>query len=202
METHASIFVSKFTLAFGDFKNGYIEINYNNKKENIAYPQISPLPLIFPPKFIKDKQLITINAKKKAGNKIKTVAHGELVLYKNNIIDGRGIVEKYITMVQIDSKVDSIKINKENMGKIYVNVSLEEPYEEWKKKLPNKGFSQNNSIYKKTLENKEIKTYKKINFEDNISSVTITNIDENINELKDINLEQFISVIEIKKFKK
>ena len=200
METHASIFISKFTLAFGDFKNGYIEINYNNKKENISYPQNTPLSLIFPPKFLKDKQLITINAKKKTGNKIKTVAHGELVLYKNNLIDGKGIVEKYITMVQIDSKIDSIKINKDNMGKIYVKISLEEPYEEWKKKFSNRAGS--SLIYKKTIENKELKKYKKINFDDNLSLLTITKIERDTNDIKNINLEQFISLDELKKLKK
>lgn len=202
METQVSIFLSKFILAFGDFKNGYIEINYNNKKEIINYPQITPLTLVFPPKFIKDKQLITIHAKKKTGNKIKNLAHGELVLYKKNFIDGKGIVEKYITMVQLDSKVDTIKINKENMGQIFVKISLEEPFEEWQKKLPNKaGFSPSRTLYNKTLDNKENKTYRKINFDDNLSSITVTKIDKNKLDILNINLDQFISVNEIKKIK-
>ena len=62
METHVSLFLSRFTLAFGDLKNSFIEIIINNKRENIPYPQINPLYLVFPPKFVKDKQLITINA--------------------------------------------------------------------------------------------------------------------------------------------
>ena len=202
METQVSILLSKLTLGFGDFKNGFLEILYNNKKENISYPQTNPISLIFPPKFIKDKQLITINAKKKIGNKVKNVAHGELVLYKNNFIEGKGVVEKYITMVQLDSKVDTIKINKDNMGTIFVKVSLEEPYEEWIKKFPNKSrFSSSNSKYKKTLENKTINTYRKINFDDNLSNLTITKIDKNNEDLKNVNLEQFISINEIKKIK-
>ena len=115
METQVSIIFSKFTLGFGDFKNGFLEIICNNKKENISYPQTNPFSLIFPPKFIKDKQLITINANKKLGNIVKNVAHGELVLYKNNFIEGKGVVEKYITMNQLDSKVDTIKINKDKI---------------------------------------------------------------------------------------
>ena len=82
METQVSLLLTKFALAFGDFKNGFIEIITNNKRENVPYPQINPISLIFPPKFLKDKQLITINAKKKLGNKYKIIAHGELVLYK------------------------------------------------------------------------------------------------------------------------
>ena len=202
METHVSLLLSQFTLGFGDFKNGFIEIISGNKRENVSYPQTTPLPLTFSPKFIKDKQLITINAKKKVGNKIKIIAHGELVLYKNNFIEGNGIIEKYITMVQLDSKFDTIKINKDNMGKIFVKVILEEPFEEWKNKLPNKaGYSANNTIYKKTIENKPIKSYRKINFDDNLSKLTITKIDKNNEDYKNINLEQFIAIKEIKKLK-
>ena len=203
METHVSIFLTKFTLGFGDFKNGFIEIISGNKRENIPYPQTAPLPLIFSPKFIRDKQLITINAKKKVGNKIKIIAHGELVVYKNNFIEGYGTVEKFITMVQLDSRFDTIKINKENMGKIYVKMTLEEPFDEWKKNLPNKsGYSANNTLYKKTIENKPKKQYRKINFDDNLSKLTITKIDKSNEDFKNINVEQFFSVNnEIKKLK-
>ena len=202
METHVSIFLNKFTLGFGDLKNSFLEIISNNKKENIAYPQTTPLSMVFPPKFIKDKQLITINAKKKMGNKYKIIAHGELVLHKNNFIEGKGVVEKIITMVQLESKVDTIKINKDNMGKIFVKISLEEPYEEWYKKFKTKaGLSMNNLKNKKNLENKQFKSYKKINFGDNLSLLTVTKIDKNDENLKNINLEQFISINEIKKLK-
>ena len=202
METHVSITLSKFTLGFGDLKNSFLEIISNNKKESIAYPQTSPLSMVFPPKFIKDKQLITINAKKRMGNKYKIIAHGELILHKNNIIEGKGVVEKIITMVQLESKVDTIKINKDNMGKIFVKISLEEPYEEWYKKFKNKsGISMNNLKNKKNLEQKQFKSYKKINFGDNLSLLTVTKIDKNDENLNNINLEQFISINEIKKLK-
>ena len=205
METQVSLLLTKFTLAFGDFKNGFLEIITNNKRENVPYPQINPISLIFPPKFLKDKQLITINAKKKLGNKYKIIAHGELVLYKNNFIEGKGIVEKYMTMIQIDSKVDTIKINKENMGKIFVKVNIEEPYEEWLKKLPNRGgFSSSNTKYRKTLENKPFKfPYRKINFDDNLSLLTVTKIDRENEDNQNINfnLDEFMNINEIKKVK-
>ena len=202
METHVSITLSKFTLGFGDLKNSFLEIISNNKKENIAYPQTSPLSMVFPPKFMKDKQLITINAKKRMGNKYKIIAHGELILHKNNFIEGKGVVEKIITMVQLESKVDTIKINKDNMGKIFVKICLEEPYEDWYKKFKNKaGYSLNNLKNRKNSENKQLKSYKKINFGDNLSLLTVTKIDKKDENLKNINLEQFISINEIKKLK-
>ena len=52
METQVSLLLTKFALAFGDFKNGFIEIITNNKRENVPYPQINPISLIFPPKFL------------------------------------------------------------------------------------------------------------------------------------------------------
>ena len=183
METHISIFLSKLTLAFGDFKNGFLEIIINNKKESIPYPQITPVSVTLPPKFSKDKQLITINAKKKIGNKVKNVAHGELVLYKINLIEGKGIIEKNITMVQLDSKSDSIKINKENMGRIFVKVTLEDPFEEWRRKSMSKGcFSTNYNLNKKSNEKKTNKSYKIIHFNDNLSLLTITKSDKNTND--------------------
>ena len=203
METHISIFLSKLILAFGDFKNGFLEIIVNNKRETIPYPQTTPVSIILPPKFMKDKQLITINAKKKIGNKVKIMAHGELILYRINIIEGRGTVEKIITMSQLDSKNDSIKINKDNMGRIIVKVSLEEPFDEWKKKSLNKGcFSSNNILNRKQNDKNANKSYKKINFDDNLSTLTITKIDKNKNDdLKNINIEKYISVNEIIKLK-
>ena len=203
METHISIFLSKLILAFGDFKNGFLEIIVNNKRETIPYPQTTPVSVILPPKFMKDKQLITINAKKKIGNKVKIMAHGELILYKINIIEGRGTIEKIITMSQLDSKNDSIKINRENMGRIIVKVSLEEPFDEWKKKSLNKGcFSSNNILNRKQTEKTLNKPYKKINFNDDLSTLTITKIDKNKNdELKNIDIEKYISVNEIIKLK-
>ena len=203
METHISIFLSKLILAFGDFKNGFLEIIVNNKRETIPYPQTTPVSVILPPKFMKDKQLITINAKKKIGNKVKIMAHGELILYKINIIEGRGTIEKIITMSQLDSKNDSIKINRENMGRIIVKISLEEPFDEWKKKSLNKGcFSSNNILNRKQTEKTLNKPFKKINFNDDLSTLTITKIDKNKNdELKNIDIEKYISVNEIIKLK-
>ena len=203
METHISIFLSKLTLAFGDFKNGFLEIIINNKKESIPYPQITPVSVTLPPKFSKDKQLITINAKKKIGNKVKNVAHGELVLYKINLIEGKGIIEKNITMVQLDSKSDSIKINKENMGRIFVKVTLEDPFEEWRRKSMSKGcFSTNYNLNKKSNEKKTNKSYKIIHFNDNLSMLTLTKSDKNTNDnLKKISLDKFININEIIKVK-
>lgn len=205
METHVSLFLSRFTLAFGDLKNSFIEIIINNKRENIPYPQTNPLYLVFPPKFVKDKQLITINAKKKLGNKFKIIAHGELVLYKNNFIEGKGIVEKTITMVQIESRVDTIKINKENMGKIFVTVSLVDSYEDWVKKIHNRGGLSSGIKYRRTIENKPFNftTYRKINFDDEISLLTVTKIDRENENYKniDFNLDEFMNINEIKKVK-
>ena len=202
METRAVIILSKLVLGFGDFKNGFLEIISNNKKENIQYPQTSPVSLVFPPRFLKDKQLITINAKKKVGKNIKTVAHGELILYKNNFIEGKGIIEKFITMIQLEGKAESVKINKENMGKILVRVVLEEPYEEWKRKLPNKGGLSTNNILRKQNESKTSKSsFRKINFDDNLSLLTVTKIDKNNNDFKKINLDEFININELKKLK-
>ena len=162
MEIHVSITLRKFTLGFGDLKNNFLEIISNNKKESIAYPQTSPLSMVFPPKFIKDKQLITINAKKRMGNKYKIIAHGELVLHKNNIIEGKGVIDKIITMIQLESKVDTIKINEDNMGKIFFKISLEEPFEKWYKKFKNTAEISMNNLKKKILNKRNLNHIKRL----------------------------------------
>lgn len=196
METSLSIFFSKLSLPLIEFKIGIIELMYDCKIENIPYPQKAKYPLKHPIKFIKDKQRLAINVKKKIGNKLKILAHGEIIIYKQNLIDGKGMIDKSISLIQTDNNNDLIKINKDNMGKILTKIQLVESYEDWISKIEKKNTSKKNSkiCNKKITENK--KNYK---FEDDLSLLTMTKIQEDENNK--FNLEKINSSTEINNLK-
>ena len=205
METHISLMLTNLSLPYGgDLKNGLIEISIDNKIKNINYPQENPIALTLSPKFLKDKQLIYIIVKSKTQKKYKTIARGELVLYKKNLLEGGGNVEKNIIMVQSENQNDFSKINKNNMGKIHIKIKLQNFFEDWKKKVISSNKT-NNSIRNKLLKNKENNSQnnlkKKNNFDDNLSEITASKIDNNTENIENvINIEN-TNVNEIQKMK-
>ena len=205
METHISLLLTNLSLPYGgDLKTGLIEITIDNKKEIVNYPQQNPISLTLSSKFIKDKQLICINIKSKTQKKYKNIARGELVLYKKNIIEGGGNVEKNIIMIQSENQNDFSKINKNNMGKIHIKISLEESFDDWKKKafpLNKTSSTTRNKAFKKKMNDSQNEIKKKNNFDDNLSEITASNIDNNTENIENVANIENVNMNEIEKMK-
>ena len=102
----------------------------------------------------------------KEGKKYKKIAKGEISINKNIFIDDKIQVEKCITLTLYKSVIEKINSNQEILqsdlqsGKIFMNITLLDPIEQWKKNAFNKNQNKNDknniSEYQKKLKQKNI----------------------------------------------
>ena len=204
MEKDISLFFSKLS-PIQDKENYSIEISYNNNIKVIAYPQDTPLIISLSTKT--EKQIIPITIKsKQISKKQKIFGIGEIIIYKKFLTEKP--MEKYILLYKENKDKKNVKKYNNNIGKILVQIKLDElsniqkiEYKNGKIKEENNDI--NSALIIKTKES-EINALK---LEDNI--LQLNNIDEilsykNIIELKDkIDNEEIIlpkDIISLKLF--
>ena len=158
----------------------------------------------------------------KEGKKYKKIAKGEISINKNIFIDDKIQVEKCITLTLYKSVIEKINSNQEILqsdlqsGKIFMNITLLDPIEQWKKnafnKNQNKSDKNNISEYQKKLKQKNKQSYEDLNeetednlqkeqFDDGLSDLSISIVDEEEEDRKGLDLEQFINDKYIKHLK-
>ena len=189
MELFISILFSKLNLSPSqEIKNCLIELIYENKTESTSYPMTKPLILKLSQK--SDRQIVSINIKPKHSiKKQKILGHGELIIFKKLLLEKPQ--EKYLILFSKEKENDRVKPNKDNIGKILVQMKL----------VPNN----NNKISKKEINiNKNDNTNQKeikniIIFDDNILDINTNYIDKK--EIKLYNIDEIISLESIYKLK-
>ena len=183
-----SILFSKLSLPTQETKNTLIELIYENKTYSILYPQAKPIFLTLIQKA--EKQIISINIKlKQSGKKAKTIAHGELIIFKQLLIEKP--MEKNIILFLNDKDNSKVKPSKENISKIFVKVKYDDS-------------SSRKSTFKE-IKNKSseepIKTEIKNDnsLDDNISELIAAPTERN--KLNSYNIDDIISIERIHKLK-
>ena len=235
METHVSITFTNFTLNPNDKTNPLqMELSYETKKIKFNYPQSEPLKINLSSKFIQDKVslILSTSFESSTNKKNKVSFRSDITLNKTIFLDNnKTIYEKNITMIPIE-QIKEIKEMKEmkKIGKIFMQVQLLDPFEEWKKNFKNlikkktgnklkasnkkiindsnNSNSKNNNINSKNNNNSQIikkqSSIKKPKKEENIlSEITVEPIyDDEIDDNKAINeLNKLISLENINQLK-
>ena len=142
METHVLVTFSNFSLSSNDITNPIqMELFYESKKIKFIYPQSEPLKLNFSSKFIQDKVSLLLTTTIEGHNKKKLSYRADVTLNKTIFSDNsnsKTIYEKNITMIPIESmkELKDMKDNK-RIGKIFMQIQLLDPVEEWKKNFKN-----------------------------------------------------------------
>ena len=232
METHVSITFTNFTLSSNEANTPLqMEIAYENKKIKFNYPQTEPLKLNFSSKFIQDKVSLVLSASIDSthSKKNKIQFRGDITLNKTIFADNnKTIYEKNITMIPTEP-IKEMKEMKDmkKIGKIFMQMQLLDPIEEWKKnfknlnkkktgpKLKNTNVSNNDSLSNNKANNvnnngtsnktsnKQLSYKKSKKSGDILSEVTIEPInDDEIEDNKAINeLNKLISLDHINQLK-
>jgi hypothetical protein len=184
-----SILFSKLSLPSQETKNTLIELIYDNKTYSILYPQVKPIFLTLIHK--NDRQIISINIKsKQSGKKAKIIAHGELIIFKQLLLEKP--MEKNIILFLNDKDINKVKPSKENISKIFVKVKYDDS-------------SSRKSTYKE-IKNKTLEEPIKTEIKNN-NSLDDNNISELIappterNELNSYNIDDIISIERINNLK-
>ena len=186
MENKISILFSNLLITTQDIKNCLIELNYENKSETIVYPKINPLILTLSQK--SDRPIITINIKQKQTlKKKKILAYGELIIIKKILLEKP--IEKYIFLFPKEKENDRVKSNKDNIGKIFIQIKLDN----------SKNNKNEFKIPKLDNSNKKEKETKDIFFDDNILDIKANPFDKN--DIKLYNINDIISHEMINKLK-
>ena len=204
MEKDISLFFSKLS-PIQDKENYSIEISYNNNIKVIAYPQDTPLIISLSTKT--EKQIIPITIKsKQISKKQKIFGIGEIIIYKKFLTEKP--MEKYILLYKENKDKKNVKKYNNNIGKILVQIKLDElssiqKIENENEKINEENNNINNDPIIKTKESEK----DLLKLDENI--LQLNNIDEilsykNIIELKDkIDNEEIIlpkDIISLKLF--
>ena len=122
MEKDISLFFSKLS-PIQDKENYSIEISYNNNIKVIAYPQDTLLIISLSTKT--EKQIIPITIKsKQISKKQKIFGIGEIIIYKKFLTEKP--MEKYILLYKENKDKKNVKKYNNNIGKILVQIKLDE----------------------------------------------------------------------------
>ena len=236
METHILITFTNFTLSSNESNSPLqMELAYETKKIKFNYPQTEPLKLNLSSKFIQDKISLVLSTSIDSGHskKNKIQFRGDITLNKTIFAENnKTIYEKNITMIPTEP-IKEMKDMKDmkKIGKIFMQIQLLDPIEEWKKnmknlnkkktgpKLKNTNISNNDSISNnknssanniinnnnsnEKTSNKQLSYKKSKKSGDILSEITIEPInDDEIEDNKAINeLNKLISVDHINQLK-
>ena len=128
------------------------------------------------------------------GKKYKKIAKGDLKLLTKYFLDGKNIYENWINIKPFTRQLENLGVqsdllqNDKGNGKIYATIELKDPLDEFKKKVgvfgeapnPDLGVGQNENFLKK------------MEFNDNLSDVSISILDTKEEDRDGLELEQFI----------
>ena len=128
------------------------------------------------------------------GKKYKKIAKGDLKLLTKYFLDGKNIYENWINIKPFTRQLENLGVqsdllqNDKGNGKIYATIELKDPLDEFKKKVgvfgeapnPDLGVGQNENFLKK------------MEFNDNLSDVSISILDIKEEDREGLELEQFI----------
>ena len=155
MEKNISIFFSKLSPIL-EKENYLIELLTNNKTIIIQYPQNGPLIISLSSK--SDRQIISIIVKSKQfSKKQRIIGHGDIILYKKFLTAKP--IEKYILLFKENKENYIVKLNQNSIGKIYVQIKLDELHIN-KNKIIEKEINNNKKEIETNIKTEEIKENK------------------------------------------
>ena len=185
-----------------------IDLNFDDDVMRLEYPMKSPVSFTLGEKFLQEKLIFNFIIMNALGNKYKKIAKGEIELQSKYFLEKKTIFEKWIYMTPFQSQIDELDINNNsakneiNSGKINVKIELQENLEEYKTKLllyqkdnqnVNNNENNNNSIRKNYNFNlKDNENNRNVQFDDNLSDVSISILDVKEEDRKGLDLNQLI----------
>ena len=172
----------------------------------LDYPMKSPVSFTLGEKFLQEKLVFNFIIMSALGNKYKKIAKGDIELQSKYFVDKKTTFEKWIYMTPYQSQIEELGIqsdptkNEVNNGKINVKIELQENLEEYKTKLvlyqkDNQASNSNekNNIRKNYNFNlKDAENNRNVQFDDNLSDVSISILDVKEEDRKGLDLEQLI----------
>ena len=195
METNVSIMFRNLITPGLDSNSALLDFQYENKNIKINYPIIEPLNITFSQKFINDKVNITITVYEIMNKRNKLMFRADLVLTKAIFLEGKSTYEKILTLIPTDYK------ESKKAGKICMEIQLLDVYDEWKKNLKiNSKKRSNRKLNSNNLNSNKNIEINKIEFDDNISLLNVSNIEDN-NLNINANLEEIINIDYINQLK-
>ena len=172
----------------------------------LDYPMKSPVSFTLGEKFLQEKLVFNFIIMSALGNKYKKIAKGDIELQSKYFLEKKTTFEKWIYMTPFQSQIEELGIqgdaskNEVNSGKINVKIELQENLEEYKTKLLL--YQKDNQLGNSNEKNNMRKNYnfnlkdnennRNIQFDDNLSDVSISILDVKEEDRKGLDLDQLI----------
>ena len=129
------------------------------------------------------------------GKKYKKIAKGDLKLLTKYFLDGKNIYENWINIKPFTRQLENLGVQSDLLqddkanGKIYATIELKDNLDEFKKKV---GVYSPDNVDGRGAKNENENFSKKIEFNDNLSDVSISILDTKEEDREGLELEQFI----------
>ena len=184
-----------------------IDLNFDDDVMRLEYPTESPVPFTLGEKFLQEKLIFNFIIMTELGNKYKKIAKGDVELQSKYFLEKKTIFEKWIYITPFKSQIEEFGLkgdllkNEINNGKINVKIELQENPEEYKTKLllyqKDNQNANNNDINNNNRKNfnfnlKDGENNRNIQFDDNLSDVSISILDVKEEDRKGLDIEQLI----------
>ena len=184
-----------------------IDLNFDDDVMRLEYPMESPVPFTLGEKFLQEKLIFNFIIMTELGNKYKKIAKGDVELQSKYFLEKKTIFEKWIYITPFKSQIEEFGLkgdllkNEINNGKINVKIELQENPEEYKTKLllyqKDNQNANNNDINNNNRKNfnfnlKDGENNRNIQFDDNLSDVSISILDVKEEDRKGLDIEQLI----------
>ena len=184
-----------------------IDLNFDDDVMRLEYPMKSPVSFTLGEKFLQEKLIFNFIIMTELGNKYKKIAKGDVELQSKYFLEKKTIFEKWIYITPFKSQIEEFGLkgdllkNEINNGKINVKIELQENPEEYKTKLllyqKDNQNANNNDINNNNRKNfnfnlKDGENNRNIQFDDNLSDVSISILDVKEEDRKGLDIEQLI----------
>ena len=184
-----------------------IDLNFDDDVMRLEYPMESPVPFTLGEKFLQEKLIFNFIIMTELGNKYKKIAKGDVELQSKYFLEKKTIFEKWIYITPFKSQIEEFGLkgdllkNEINNGKINVKIELQENPEEYKTKLllyqKDNQNANNNDINNNNRKNfnfnlKDGENNRNIQFDDNLSDLSISILDVKEEDRKGLDIEQLI----------
>ncbi len=169
------------------------------------YPMKSPVSFTLGEKFLQEKIIFNFIIMIELGNKYKKIAKSDIELQSKYFLEKKTTFEKLIYLKPFHSQIEDFGIqadalkNELNNGKINVKIELQDNLEEYKTKLllyQKENNQSNNNINdinnRKNFNLKENENTRNVQFDDNLSDVSISILDVKEEDRKGLNLDELI----------
>ena len=169
------------------------------------YPMKSPVSFTLGEKFLQEKIIFNFIIMIELGNKYKKIAKSDIELQSKYFLEKKATFEKLIYLKPFHSQIEDFGIqadalkNELNNGKINVKIELQDNLEEYKTKLllyQKENNQSNNNINdinnRKNFNLKENENTRNVQFDDNLSDVSISILDVKEEDRKGLNLDELI----------